>query len=69
VEMPFSATQAGRLALQAGGKFTLDPSNRGKMLDIDVEGTGTAGFTGVLRADDYTVLSLEVTYSQEPVSA
>ncbi|MDH6628665.1 hypothetical protein M2271_006498 [Streptomyces sp. LBL] len=69
VGMPFSAAQAGRLAVQAGGKFTLDPADRGTMLDIDVEATGTADYTGVLRADAYTVLSLEVTYSQEPVSA
>ncbi|MFK0279555.1 hypothetical protein ACIQVL_03640 [Streptomyces sp. NPDC090499] len=69
VGMPFSASQAGRLAVQAGAKFALASADRGEMLDIDVEGTGTAGFTGVLRADAYTVLSLEVTYSQEPVSA
>ncbi|MEU1592766.1 hypothetical protein ABZ468_07870 [Streptomyces sp. NPDC005708] len=69
VGMPFAATQAGRLAVQAGHKFTLDPADRGQMRDIDIEGTGTATFTGVLRADAYTVLSLEVTYSQEPVSA
>jgi hypothetical protein len=67
--MPFSATQAGRQTVQAGHKFVLDPADRGEMRDIDVEGTGTAGFAGVLRADSYTVLSLEVTYSQEPVGA
>ncbi|MFF4543602.1 hypothetical protein ACFY1J_05055 [Streptomyces sp. NPDC001406] len=69
VGMPFGAVQAGRLAVQAGGKFLLDPADRGQMRDIDIEGTGAAGFTGVLRADAYTVLSLEVTYSQEPVRA
>lgn len=67
--MPFDITQAGRVALQAGGHFAIAPADRGKVLDIDIEGTGTSGFTGVLRADQYTVLSLEVTYSQEPVSA
>ncbi|MBG7704911.1 hypothetical protein HCJ76_44320 [Streptomyces sp. MC1] len=69
VGMPYGATQAGRLAVQAGHKFLLDPADRGEMRDIDVEGIGAAGFTGVLRADAYTVLSLEVTYSQEPVRA
>ncbi|MEU1273543.1 hypothetical protein [Streptomyces sp. NPDC005799] len=69
VGMPYGATQAGRLAVQAGHKFLLDPTDRGQMRDIDIEGIGTAGFTGVLRADAYTVLSLEVTYSQEPVKA
>jgi hypothetical protein len=61
--------QAGRLAVQAGAKFTLDPADRGQVRDIDVEGIGTDTFTGVLRADANTVLCLEVTYSQEPVRA
>lgn len=69
VGMPYDASQAARLAVQAGHHFLIDPADRGKVLDIDVEGIGTTGFTGVLRADAYTVLSLEVTYSQEPVSA
>lgn len=69
VGMPFAVVQAGRVSVQAGHKFTLDPADRGQILDIDVEGIGTAGFTGVLRADAFTVLSLDVTYSQEPVSA
>jgi hypothetical protein len=69
VGMPYGATQASRLAVQAGHKFLLAPENRGQVLDIDVEGIGTVGVTGVLRADASTVLSLEVTYSQEPVSA
>jgi hypothetical protein len=68
VGMPYDATQAGRLAVQAGHRFLIDPADRGRVLDIDVEGIGTTGFTGVLRADAYTVLSLEVTYSQAPVS-
>jgi hypothetical protein len=69
VGMPFGAVQAGRLAVQAGAKFTLDPADRGQVRDIDVEGIGTDTFTGVLRADANTVLCLEVTYSQEPVRA
>ncbi|MET8696971.1 hypothetical protein ABZV65_31025 [Streptomyces bauhiniae] len=67
--MPYTAAQAGRLAVQAGHKFLLDPDDRGQMRDFDIEGIGTAGFTGLLRADAYTVLSLEVVFSQEPVSA
>ncbi|MGW0757184.1 hypothetical protein ACWD1Y_11950 [Streptomyces sp. NPDC002814] len=67
--MPYGITQAGRIALQVGHKFLLDPIDRGQIRDIDVEGIGTSGVTGVLRADAYTVLSLEVTYSQEPVRA
>ncbi|MER6109389.1 hypothetical protein [Streptomyces hirsutus] len=67
--MPYAAAQAGRYTVQAGHKFLLDPADRGQMRDIDVEGTGTEGVTGVLRADASTVLSLEVTYLQEPVSA
>jgi hypothetical protein len=69
VGMPYGAVEAGRLAVQTGHKFLLDPATRGTMLDIDVEGIGTDTITGVLRADASTVLSLEVTYSQEPVSA
>jgi hypothetical protein len=67
--MPYQATQPGRLAVQAGHKFLLDPADRGQLLDIDMEGIGTSDVAGVLRADDSTVLSVEVTYSQEPVSA
>ncbi|MFI5990295.1 hypothetical protein ACIBAC_00375 [Streptomyces sp. NPDC051362] len=67
--MPYIATVAGRVVAQVGAKFTLDPADRGELRDIDLEGTGTAGVTGVLRADAYTVVALEVTYSQEPVSA
>ncbi|MEU6460344.1 hypothetical protein [Streptomyces sp. NPDC046976] len=67
--MPFGAAHAGRLSVQVGHKFLLDPADRGQMRDIDIEGTGTAGVAGVLRADAYTVLALEVAYSQEPVGA
>ncbi|MEU9925164.1 hypothetical protein AB0H51_28415 [Streptomyces griseoluteus] len=67
--MPYGATQAGRLAVQAGHTFLLDPDDRGQLRDISIEGIGTSGFTGVLRADAYTVVALEVTYLQEPVRA
>lgn len=67
--MPYGASQAARVGLAAGHTFTLDPGDRGQMRDIDVEAIGTAGLTGVLRADAKTVLCVEVTYSQEPVRA
>jgi hypothetical protein len=67
--MPYGITQAGRLSVQAGHKFAVAPADRGTVMAIAVEGIGTATFTGVLRADARTVLGLEVTYSQEPVSA
>ncbi|MGA5454857.1 hypothetical protein ACPCVO_50780 [Streptomyces umbrinus] len=68
VGMPYGVTQAGRVSVQAGHKFLLAPEDRGQMGDIDIEGIGTVGVNGVLRADAYTVLSLDVAYSQEPVS-
>ncbi|PNG22422.1 hypothetical protein [Streptomyces cahuitamycinicus] len=67
--MPYGITQSGRIAVQAGHRFLLDPADRGQMRDIDVEGIGTVEVAGVLQADSSTVLSLEVTYSQEPVRA
>lgn len=67
--MPYAVTQPGRITVQAGHEFLLAPADRGQMREIDVEGIGTAGATGVLRADAATVLSVEVTYSQAPVRA
>lgn len=68
--MPFGVAQAGRVSAQAGHTFALDPAaDRGQMRDITVEGIGAAPFTGVLQADAQSVLGIEVTYSQAPVSA
>ncbi|WP_326724656.1 hypothetical protein OHT59_40230 [Streptomyces sp. NBC_00243] len=69
VGMPYTAAQAGRIAVQTGHRFVLDPDDRGEVLTLLLEGIGTSGITGVLRADASTVLSVEVTYSQTPVSA
>ncbi|MFF4276114.1 hypothetical protein [Streptomyces sp. NPDC001536] len=69
VGMPYTAAAAGRVSVQTGHKFTLDPADRGEVLTLTVEGTGTSGVTGVLRADAYTVLSVDVNYVQEPVSS
>lgn len=69
VGMPYGAVQAGRVAVQTGHRFLLDPADRGEVLTLLVEGTGTSGVTGVLRADTSTVLSVEVTYEQAPVSS
>ncbi|MEE1764424.1 hypothetical protein [Streptomyces sp. SP18BB07] len=67
--MPYAAVQAGRLAVQAGNRFLLDPEDRGEVVNLILEGIGTDTFTGVLRADTATVVSVEVTYEQAPVSA
>ncbi|MGV9509282.1 hypothetical protein ACWDQZ_27155 [Streptomyces tendae] len=68
--MPYAATVPGaRTAAQTGHTFLLSPEDRGQMLDISLEGLGDAAYTGVLRADTGTGLSLEVTYSQKPVAA
>ncbi|MER7497131.1 hypothetical protein ABT033_31600 [Streptomyces pharetrae] len=67
--MPYAAAQAGRLAVQTGHRFLLDPADRGEVLNLIVEGIGKNGSTGVVRADTSTVLSVEVTYEQAPVSA
>ncbi|MGY1502895.1 hypothetical protein ACW4TU_41075 [Streptomyces sp. QTS52] len=70
VGMPYAAAvQVGRLAVQCGHRFTLAPADRGEVLTLAVEGIGTSGVTGVVRADAYTVLSVEVAYEQAPVSA
>ncbi|MFF8696260.1 hypothetical protein ACF08W_29015 [Streptomyces sp. NPDC015144] len=61
--------QAGRVAVQAGYTFTLAPEDRGAVLPIGVEGIGSAGATGVLRADAGTVLSVDIVYSQAPVAS
>jgi hypothetical protein len=67
--MPYAAAQAGRLAVQAGNRFLINPADRGEVMNLIVEGIGASGSTGVLRADASTVLSIEVTYEQAPVSA
>ncbi|MFJ4988732.1 hypothetical protein ACIP9H_33650 [Streptomyces sp. NPDC088732] len=67
--IPFLTTHAGRHSAVAGNRFAIAPEDRGQILPIAVQGKGTAGKTGVLRADDGTVLTLEVTYSQAPVIA
>jgi hypothetical protein len=67
--MPYAAAQAGRLAAQAGNRFLINPEDRGEVLNLTIEGIGKSGSSGVLRADTSTVLSVEVTYEQAPVSA
>ncbi|MEU2968959.1 hypothetical protein ABZ687_28780 [Streptomyces ardesiacus] len=67
--MPYACEAAGRTVLQTGHTFLLAPEDRGQMVDISLEGLGDAPYKGVLRADRGTALSLEVTYSQKPVSA
>lgn len=67
--IPYSVAQPGRVAVQCGHTFAIDPQERGEVLRVGLEGTGTVGSTGVLRADAGTVLSAEITYSQAPVAA
>jgi hypothetical protein len=67
--MPYIAEHAGRLALQVGAKFAHAPADRGEVLTVSVEGIGDAAFTGLLRADGGTAVSVEVTHTQEPVVA
>ncbi|MFC8537969.1 hypothetical protein ACFUJY_29215 [Streptomyces sp. NPDC057249] len=65
-QLPFEAAQAGRIAAQTGHTFVLPPEERGQVVRIGVEGIGTAGVTGLVRADAGTVLCAEITYAQAP---
>ncbi|MFD7764078.1 hypothetical protein, partial [Streptomyces microflavus] len=65
--MPYLAEAAGRIGLQAGHTFLVPPEARGEILAVGVEGKGTVGVTGVLRADAGTVLAVDIVYSQAPV--
>ncbi|MFE0058653.1 hypothetical protein [Streptomyces sp. NPDC059003] len=66
---PLASQHAGRHAAFTGGTFALTPAERGTALPVAVQGIGTEGKTGVLRADDATVLAVEITYHQAPVTA
>ncbi|MGW7090113.1 hypothetical protein ACWGH2_42390 [Streptomyces sp. NPDC054871] len=66
---PYMTAHAGRHAAMTGHTFPLSPAERGEVLPIAVQGIGTDGVTGLLRADDGTVLALEITFSQAPVIA
>ncbi|WP_030777675.1 hypothetical protein [Streptomyces sp. NRRL S-920] len=66
---PLVSQHAGRHAAVCGHTFALPPADRGAVLPIAVQGIGTEGMSGVLRADNGTVLATEITYSQAPVVA
>ncbi|MGW0562960.1 hypothetical protein ACWDZ4_20630 [Streptomyces sp. NPDC003016] len=65
--MAYQVTAAGRVALQAGHSFVLDPADRGRSVPVAVQGIGRATSTGLLQADTGTALSVEITFSQLPV--
>ncbi|MFE3139618.1 hypothetical protein [Streptomyces scopuliridis] len=67
--MPYAAETPGRLAAMAGHTFALTPLERGEVLAVTVQGTGTEGVTGVLQADAGTTLTLDIHYFQAPVGA
>ncbi|MER5301296.1 hypothetical protein ABT039_17740 [Streptomyces lasiicapitis] len=66
---PLSSQHSGRHSGVCGQTFALTPAERGTVLPVAVQGIGTEGKPGVLRADDSTVLTVEITYSQAPVIA
>ncbi|MFG2408741.1 hypothetical protein ACGFR8_31245 [Streptomyces brevispora] len=67
--MPYLAEAAGRLTLQAGHTFLIPPEARGTVMPVGIEGIGSVGATGLIRADTGTTLSAEITFSQAPVAA
>ncbi|MEV0444617.1 hypothetical protein AB0I84_04350 [Streptomyces spectabilis] len=66
---PLTSQHIGRHGGVCGQTFMLTPAERGTVLPVAVQGIGTEGKSGVLRADDGTVLTVEITYSQAPVIA
>ncbi|MET8717332.1 hypothetical protein ABZV52_29650 [Streptomyces sp. NPDC004735] len=67
--MQYLSETAARTALQAGHTFVIPPEDRGTVVPLGVEGKGTVGASGVLRADLGTVLAVDIVYSQGPVAA
>ncbi|MFF9901222.1 hypothetical protein [Streptomyces longispororuber] len=66
---PLTSQHPGRHAAVCGHTFALAPAERGTVLPVAVQGIGTEGAAGLLRADAGTVLAVEITYHQAPVTA